>query len=304
MKNILSLLIFSFTLLITAQTPKVSSGKLVEYLNFNSKNIGSRNVRVWLPDNYNPQKNYQVLYANDGQMLWDSTLNWNKQEWKLDEILSELIKNKKVKPTIVVAIDNAGKNRHSEYFPQKPFESLPKKVQDSLYTLNRSQNQPLFASKVYSNKYLKFLVEDLKPFIDKNYLTFTDAKHTFIMGSSMGGLISMYAATEYPQVFGGAICMSTHWPGIFSAENNPIPLAFQNYLNANISKADKTKYYFDYGTETLDAMYEPFQQEVDKIFKAKKYRKNLVQTLKFQGEDHSEKSWAKRLAIPLQFILH
>ncbi len=304
MKKILHLFIFFLTLLITAQTPKVSSGKLVQYLNFNSKNIENRNVRVWLPDNYNPQKKYQVLYANDGQMLWDSTITWNKQEWKLDEVLGKLIKDKKVKPTIVVAIDNAGKNRHSEYFPQKPFESLSKKIQDSLYLLNRSQDQALFASKVYSDKYLKFLVEELKPFIDKNYSTYTDSKHTFIMGSSMGGLISMYAVTEYPQVFGGAICMSTHWPGVFSAEHNPVPLAFQNYLNKNLPNSGKNKYYFDFGTETLDSMYEPLQKEVDKIFKAKKYRKNLWQTLKFQGEDHSEKSWAKRLAIPLRFVLN
>lgn len=302
MRNVRFVFLF-FSGLLFSQTPKVSAGKLVEYLNFNSKNIGKRNIQVWLPDHYNPHNKYQVLYANDGQMLWDETITWNKQEWKLDEVLGKLISEKKVKPTIVVAIDNAGANRHSEYFPQKPFEGLSKTVQDSLYTLNRSQNQALFASQVYSDKYLKFLVEELKPFVDRNYATYKDSKHTFIMGSSMGGLISMYAATEYPEIFGGAIAMSTHWPGVFTAEHNPIPGVFQEYLKDHLQKKGKTKYYFDFGTETLDAMYEPFQQKVDEIMRNKKYRKRNWQTLKFPGEDHSEKSWAKRLAIPLTFML-
>ena len=123
------------------------------------------------------------------------------------------------------------------------------------------------------------------------------------MGSSKGGLISMYAICEYPEIFGGAICMSTHWPGIFASESNPIPLAFQNYLKANLPNPKTHKIYFDFGTETLDKMYEPYQIKVDEIMKAKKYGKKNWQTLKFEGEDHSEKSWAKRLSIPLAFML-
>jgi enterochelin esterase-like enzyme len=300
MKNLLFLFLSIFTF---AQTPKVSSGKLIEYKNFKSENIGERTVRIWLPKNYNPAQKYQVLYANDGQMLWDASINWNKQEWKLDEVLGKLIEDKSVKPTIVVAIDNAGKNRHSEYFPQKPFESLPKKTQDSLYTVYRNKDQILFNEKVYSDKYLKFLVEELKPFVDKNYATFTDYKHTFIMGSSMGGLISMYAACEYPEVFGGAICMSTHWIGTFTAEKNPIPELFFNYLDKNLPTSKTHQFYFDFGTETLDAQYEPFQKRADAIMKKHKYKNRNWQTLKFPGEEHSEKSWAKRLDIPLTFML-
>ena len=299
MKKLLFLL---FPILFFAQTPKVSSGKLIEYENFKSKYIGERMVRIWLPEDYNSLQKYQVLYANDGQMLWDATVTWNKQEWKLDETLAKLIKEKKIKPTIVVAIDNAGKNRHSEYFPQKPFESLNKKTQDSLYHLGKKET-PLFASKISSDNYLNFLGKELKPFVDAHYSTFTDAKHTFIMGSSMGGLISMYAETEYPEVFGGAICMSTHWPGVFNAEKNHVPGAFQDYLKQNLLISGKNKYYFDFGTETLDALYEPFQMKVDKVFRDKKYKKRNWQTLKFPGENHSEISWAKRLAIPLVFML-
>ena len=122
------------------------------------------------------------------------------------------------------------------------------------------------------------------------------------MGSSMGGLISMYAECEYPEVFGGAICMSTHWIGTFT-DNPFIPEVFHNYLKTNLPNPKNNKFYFDYGTETLDAFYEPHQQKTDTILKSKKFKRKNWETLKFPGADHSENSWSKRLDIPLTFML-
>ena len=93
-----------------------------------------------------------------------------------------------------------------------------------------------------SDNYLKFIVEELKPFIDSTYSTLIDKENTFIAGSSMGGLISMYAVCEYPNVFGGAACLSTHWPGTFEVENNPIPEIFYNYLTNNLPKPNQNKF--------------------------------------------------------------
>src|SRR5690606_16150436 len=128
------------------------------------------------------------------------------------------------KKFIVVGISSIAKNRMSDYFPQKPFESLPKKTQDSIYALKAGDNV-LFGGKVSSDNYLKFIVSELKPFIDKSFSVETDNLNTFIGGSSMGGLISMYAVCEYPEIFGGAMCMSTHWPGLMDTEGkiNPVP---------------------------------------------------------------------------------
>ena len=76
-----------------------------------------------------------------------------------------------------------------------------------------------------------------------------------------------------------------------------------NYLKTNLPNPKTHKIYFDLGTETLDKMYEPYQIKVDEIMKAKKFRKKNWKTLKFEGEDHSEKSWAKSLSIPLAYML-
>lgn len=304
-------LLFLFSILfqsdvhLLAQWPVLASGKLIRYQDFSSKKVPNRNVDVWLPDGYTAEKKYAVLYMQDGQMLFDSTLTWNKKEWQADEILSQLISSKAIRECMLVAIWNSGNGRHADYMPQKPFESLPKAIQDSMYKKGRQSGASVFnGQKVHSDLYLQFIVEELKPFIDKSYSTLPDRANTFIAGSSMGGLISIYAICEYPQVFGGAICMSTHWPGIFELANNPIPPALMNYLKGHLPSPASHKIYFDHGDQTLDAWYGPFQKQTDLIMKQKGFRagKNWI-TRVFPGEDHSENAWSKRFAIPLRFMM-
>ena len=286
-----------------AQQVKLASGRLHRIENFSSKYVASRVVDVWLPDGYSPSKNYAVLYMHDGQMLFDTAATWNHQEWQVDETVSSLIKKRKIRPCIVVGIWNGGKLRHSEYFPQKPFESLTKEQQKEIYASTRTKDQVLFPAEIQSDLYLKFLVKEVKPYIDSAFSTLPDKASTFIAGSSMGGLISMYAICEYPGVFGGAACLSTHWPGVFSLENNPIPDAFMDYLEKNLPDPASHKIYFDYGDQTLDSMYKPFQVEVDVIMKSRGFSASSWMTRYFPGENHSEKAWANRLYIPLEFLL-
>ncbi len=297
-------LLMLFNNIIAQNLPKVAYGKLERMENLKSSYVTARNVDVWLPEHYNENKKYSVLYMQDGQMLFDSETTWNKQAWDVDDVVSKLTQEHKIEDIIVVGIWNGGETRHIDYFPQKPFESLTKIQQDSIYKSNRSNGQSVFNNgKINSDHYLKFIVTELKPIIDKKYAVYSDVKHTFISGSSMGGLISLYAICEYPNIFGGAACLSTHWPGIFSVENNPIPNAFINYLKKHLPNPKNHKIYFDYGTETLDAMYQPIQIKVDKIMKAKGFTAKNWMTQKFEGADHSEKSWNKRLNIPLEFLL-
>lgn len=286
------------------ELPKVVSGTVERMEQFKSNYVTERNVDVWLPENYSTAKKYAVLYMHDGQMLFDPETTWNKQSWNVDDVVSKLLQEHKIQDVIVVGIWNGGATRHIDYFPQKPFESLTKKQQDSIYNANRSNGESVFNNqKIDSDNYLKFLVKELKPIIDAKYSVYKDQKHTFIAGSSMGGLISMYAICEYPKIFGGAACMSTHWPGIFIVENNPIPNAFFAYLKKQLPNPKNHKIYFDYGTATLDAMYEPFQLKVDSIMKEKGFSDKNWITRKFEGHDHSEISWNKRFHIPIEFLL-
>jgi predicted alpha/beta superfamily hydrolase len=303
-KGLLLGLFYFLCLNASGQIPKVSNGIINHYENFKSNYVTARTIDVWLPEGYNEKQKYAVLYMHDGKGLYDSSIMWNNQEWGVDETMTKLLREKKIKNCIVVGIWNSEASRHLEYFPQKPFESLTKTQQDSIFNSNRSNGQSVFKeNKLKSDNYLKFIVKELKPFIDKNFSTLKNQKNTFIAGSSMGGLISIYAICEYPTVFGGAACLSTHWPGIFSVEGNPIPDSFYRYLNNNLPNPATHKIYFDYGDQTLDALYPPLQKRVDEIMQSKRFTKKTWVTRFFPEEGHSEKAWSNRLDVPLLFLL-
>lgn len=286
-----------------AQEMGVAHGALKHVENFPSKLVEPRNIHIWLPDGYSDKEKYAVLYMQDGQMLFDAQTTWNKQAWEVDDTASKLMAEKKTRKFIVVGISSVAKTRHCDYFPQKPFNALPPNIQEWLYGME-TEGVPVFAKKVSSDDYLKFIVTELKPYIDTNFPTKKDVANTFIAGSDMGALVSLYAICEYPDIFGGAACLSTHWPGaIGGGVKDVIPNAFVAYLKTKLPAPATHKIYFDYGTEGQDAVYEPLQDEVDKVMKSKGYTSKNWTTKKFQYGEHSENSWALRLDVPLKFLL-
>ncbi|WP_282055525.1 alpha/beta hydrolase [Maribacter luteus] len=308
MKKLISTTIIVLSLILTAKAqntlPKVVHGKIERIENFESKYITPRNVDIWMPEGYSPSKKYSVLYMHDGQMLFDPESSWNKQAWNVDDVASKLFESHKIEKFIVVGIWNGGETRHSDYFPQKPFELLSNSQRDTVNAQLKSSHVPITNTfRPQSDNYLKFIVKELKPYIDKTYSVYSDKENTYVMGSSMGGLISMYAICEYPKVFGGAACLSTHWPGTFTLDNNPIPDAFITYLNKNLPNPKSHKIYFDCGDETLDKLYPEIQKKVDQLMVKKGYNEDNWITKYFPGENHSENAWSKRLHIPLGFLL-
>ncbi|MEP7164418.1 MAG: alpha/beta hydrolase-fold protein [Ferruginibacter sp.] len=279
-----------------AQQPKPVSGSIVRFENYLSQYVQPKNIDVWLPPGYVLTKKYAVLYMQDGQMLFDSSITWNKQEWQVDEHISALLESKTIMDCIVVAISNAGDSRQSEYFPYKPIAKLPAKIKDTLIALE-------LKGKSQSDNYLLFLVKELKPYIDKQFPTFKDQRHTFIAGSSLGALMALYAICEYPRVFYGAACLSTHWPGSLLEYTDDIPLAFMAYLENHLPDPDSHRIYFDYGSNGLDSHYKKYQRMADKLMKEVGYKKKHWLTQEFPGEDHSENAWSKRLEVPLSFLL-
>ncbi|MFN9582652.1 MAG: alpha/beta hydrolase [Bacteroidota bacterium] len=284
--------------------PKVSAGKIIRMEHFKSAYAGERIIDIWLPDGYSDTVKYAVLYMHDGQMLFDSATTWNKQSWNMAATATQLMLSGKVRPFIVVGIWNSGVNRHPDYFPQLPYELfLNRTEQDTVSAQLKMTGRSNGRFKPQSDNYLRFLATELKPFIDTTYSVLPQREHTFIAGSSMGGLISLYAVCEYPEVFGGAACLSTHWPGSFTVHNNPFPLAMMLYMQQRLPDAKTHKLYFDYGDQTLDALYPTLQTNADSIMKISGYDSNNWITKYFPGDDHSERSWSKRLAIPLEFLL-
>ena len=283
--------------------PKVTSGKIEHFDNFKSSFVDARNIDVWLPDDYSEEEKYAVIYMHDGQMLFDDNITWNKQAWEVDETAAKLNAEGKTKKLIVVGIWNNGQKRHFEYFPQKAFRKLSAEEKEFVSNSLKLKGRINETFNPISDNYLKFIVTELKPFIDIHFSTLKDKDNTFIAGSSMGGLISLYAICEYPDVFGAAACLSTHWTGIFQLEDNPVPAAFFDYMRTCLPDPTTHRIYFDYGDQTLDQLYFSLQLTANDIMREKGFNNANWKTLLFPGKDHSEKSWAERLNIPLEFLL-
>lgn len=167
----------------------------------------------------------------------------------------------------------------------------------------------LLVGLMLADAYLRFMVEELKPAIDQRYATRPGADSTFVAGSSMGGLISIYALCDYPQVFGAAAGLSTHWvgrPGAWGRErlrNAALPLAAMNYLSLALPAAGRHRIYTDRGDDGLDSLYAPAHHFAGELLRDKGYTGIDAMTAVVDGSGHSEADWAARLESVLLFLL-
>jgi alpha-glucosidase len=179
-----------------------------------------RTVRIYLPPGYEgSRRRYPVLYMHDGQNLFDAATAYVGEEWGVDETLNALTRTHGL-CVIVVGIDNGGADR--------------------IHELNAWDNPQYGQGE--GEQYMAFVVKVLKPWVDQNYRTRPDRDHTAIMGSSMGGLISSFAVSRYPEVFGSAgIFSPAYWlaPPVFDyVASHPPPPTARLYFYAGGSEND------------------------------------------------------------------
>ena len=286
----------------SAQAAAWGPGRLDQYRNFPSRHVELRNVSVWLPPDYDPQGDpYAVLYMHDGQNLFDPATGFGNKEWGVDEAAARLMAEGRMRRTIVVGIWNTPR-RLAEYVPAKAFDRLPARY--------RARVEALYGTPL-SDEYLKFIVEELKPFIDRNYNTALDAENTAIMGSSMGAIVSLYALAEYPEVFGAAGAVSTHWPTMKPADGDelyddvkPVAASFLAWLEASLPEPDGRRLYLDAGAELDERNYAAYQARVEQVLERRDWHRGsdwLGRT--FAGKPHNEDAWRERVHIPLAFLL-
>lgn len=224
----------------------------------------ARRIWIYLPENYDAQPTYKwpVLYMHDGQNIFDDATSY-AGEWGVDEFLDSA----KAKSCIVVAIDNGGDKRLNEYCP---YDFELKGI--------AANNKTNIGE---GNLYVDFLVKTLKPFIDKNYRTLANKSNTFIAGSSMGGLISLYAVLKYPEVFGGVGVFS---PAFWVSGDN----IFKD-IQAKGKKVNSKIYFYGGGAEG-PTMVPDMQKAYNEMKKVSKSKMKIVVNKKGM---HNEPTWRK-----------
>lgn len=290
-------------------TPSASGGSYVTFDSFPSRQVAPRKVVVWLPPGYDKSaERHAVLYMHDGQNLFDPATAMGGQAWEVDRRLAALQAAGATRPSIIVGIWST-RDRAREFGPAAAVEALAPELRAALLGDPPAPG----GLPTLSEQYLRFIVDELKPAIDSRFRTSPERADTFIMGSSMGGLISLNALVRYPEVFAGAACMSTHWPlttnfNMLFNQGDPRPVRYAaavfDWLSSKLPRAGRHKLYFDHGDATLDALYAPYQAQVDAIMRAKGYRGGVDWIgQSFPGADHSETAWRERVEVPLRFLL-
>jgi predicted alpha/beta superfamily hydrolase len=244
------------------------TGTVKYHPNFKGENLLDRDIIVWLPPNYkiNLKERYDVLYMHDGQNLFDPKTSSFGVDWRVDETVDSLITAKKIKPHIIVGIYNT-KDRSADYLPAA-------KGQD----------------------YMKFIVHQLKPFIDQNYRTNPGKNNTSVGGSSMGGIISFALAWEYPEVFSKAICMSP----AFKISQIDYVKEVENYNG----KKKNIKLYIDNGGIGLEEQLQPGIDDMLNALDLKGYKKEVDYLwILDKNAKHFEAEWAKRMPNALIWLL-
>jgi predicted alpha/beta superfamily hydrolase len=302
MKSMVFALIAAILCIMTKPTQSEAAGRLIKLGMISSTYVAPREVIVWVPDGYDASSTrYAVLYMHDGRNLFDPKTAYGGQIWGADAAVAKLMDAGQIRPTIIVGVDNTPA-RSREYMPGKVFAALDDKNRQALSS--DMKGDPV------SDAYLKFLTKELKPLIDAHFRTLPGREATFIMGSSMGGLISMYALAEYPEVFGGAGCLSTHWPlpafamGGPKIAAEPALAAFDHYLETGALKHPTGRIWFDHGDQTLDSFYAPYQTHIDATLTRLGWKKGVdFESRAYPGAAHNEVSWRARLEDPLRFLL-
>ena len=253
----------------------MSGPTLIKHERFASRFLrNQRDLIVYLPPGYElqPDRRFPVLYLHDGQNLFDGATSFVPgMDWHVGQTADQYIGEGLVEPLIIVGIYNAGKQRLGEYTPT----CAPK--------LGGGR----------ANRYAKFLLEEVRPFLSNNYRVLGGVEHTGIGGSSLGGLLSIYLGLRLPHVFGkiAALSPSVWW-------NGRVILRFAAATPAE----PMPRIWLDAGTREGGRTVEDVERFRDVLLgKGWQLEKDLHYQ-RFEGAEHNEAAWARRVGPFLQFL--
>ncbi|WNJ21361.1 alpha/beta hydrolase-fold protein [Pontibacter sp. G13] len=243
------------------------TGQIKYHKRITAEGLKERSLAVWLPPTYGKSKkrSYPVLYMHDGQNLFNPKTAAFGVDWRVDEVADSLIRRGLLQDIIIVGIYNTS-DRNEEY-----------------------TTTPM------GKRYRQFVIEKVKPLIDKTYRTLPDAKYTATGGSSAGGLVAFMLAWESPDIFSKAICMSP----AFKIQN----IDYVSTVEADSSRKELLEIYVDNGGVGLEKQLQP---GIDDMMKAlKQHGFQAGKNLDYQVEPlakHNEAAWGKRIHRPLQWM--
>ena len=259
--------------------------------------LKERKLRVWIPESYaHSKRRFNVVYFHDGQMLFDSTDTWNHQSWDLVHATNKYLPRRAV---ILVGIDNDPEHRYAEFFPAPIYPVLPTAVQ---FTLRDSLWNGLPRFESYANA----LISDVFPLIESSWNVNPGGENRTMVGSSMGGIVSLTFLLTHPNELSSIACLSMHLPLINEWKfkdryKEPLSIAFNDFLQEKGESLKDKAIYIDRGDQSLDAIYAGYFPAFEASLNPLK-QNNQVWLRLIKNSGHSERDWAKRIGPILKLV--
>jgi predicted alpha/beta superfamily hydrolase len=253
----------------------VSAPRLIKHERFPSRFLrNKRDLIVYLPPGYDaqPQRQFPILFLHDGQNLFDGSTSFIPgMDWHVGQTADQCIQDGLVEPLIIVGIYNAGKQRLGEYTPT----CAPK--------LGGGR----------ANRYAKFLLEEVRPFVNSQYRSKPGTENTGIGGSSLGGLVSLYLGLRQPEIFGkiAALSPSVWW-------NERVILRFA----AAAPVQPLPRIWLDIGTREGPRIVDDVERFRDVLVGKGWQPERNLHYQRVEGAEHNEAAWAARVGPFLQFL--
>ena len=225
-----------------------------------------RSLVVWLPPGYETEVDtrYPVIYAQDGQNLFDPATAFAGVDWGLHKTAETLLQRESIQPFMIVGLWNTPA-RIEEYTPRR------------------------------GRRYAKFIMREVKPFIDAHFRTLPQRETTALLGSSLGGLISFYLAWWHPEVFSMAACISASWMWNKAA-------VFDDLKKESMPNP-RVRIYMDHGSEGEEGRHlTVFKRMRDTLIKKGFVLGEDLEYFYGLGDGHDEASWGRRASRPLSFL--
>lgn len=275
------------------------AARIVDMPAIRSAYLPPQHVRVWLPAGYDDEKRrYGVVYVQDGQWAFRADAKDDTTFFAIDESVTRLVRARRIKPVIIVAISNPGDDRFRQFIPQDIYVA-------TTGDLRRRMDKELAGRPVTSTPFLKFISQELKPAIDRTYRTLPEPRHTTMIGASMGGLISAAAFVEHPESFGRAAFISPQWPlyDVDMIDFPELPKAWAAYFKRLGPPAGR-KVWLEHGTTMIDAGMGAHQQAIVRQLKAMGWKEGInVQARVYQGGAHTPADWISHMDEMLSWLL-
>jgi predicted alpha/beta superfamily hydrolase len=241
----------------------------------------TRFLRVWLPPGYDDPENagrhYPVFYLNDGQNLFEAATSFTGIEWQVDETGDRLIREGVVPPMIIVGMDNAARARIREYMPHRSLHPM--------------------MMRAHGTRYPAFLFKEVFPFMARNYRVATGPENTGLGGSSLGALISLYAAAVRPGVIGRLLLES---PSLWASNRQLIRQSRgvkrwpeRVFLATGTAEA---------GRQDKDQSMVDDVRELAAILRRAGLDETRLRLVIDDGASHHESAWARRFPEALAFL--